>query len=148
MKTFSIEMVTPGCGTGLCTHSHPSLALIAQLTHPMRSSGMRSSFVFAAGESATLDFRSLWGLDQQVQYLNHGSFGACPTAVLAAQGRLRLEMESEPVDFLSATLPTRLRFARSSLAQFLGADEQDLVFVPNATAGVNAVLRSPGLRSR
>jgi isopenicillin-N epimerase len=98
--------------------------------------------MFAAGESANLDFPSLWGLDRRVLYLNHGSFGACPSVVLAAQTRLRLEMESEPVDFLSATLANRLRDARACLAQFLGADEQDLVFVPNATAGVNAVLRS------
>jgi isopenicillin-N epimerase len=98
--------------------------------------------MFAAGESAKLDFPSLWGLDREVLYLNHGSFGACPTAVLAAQTGLRLEMESEPVDFLSATLPKRLAHARAALAQFLGADEQDLVFVPNATAGVNAVLHS------
>lgn len=89
-----------------------------------------------------MDFRSLWGLKPQVLYLNHGSFGACPTAVLAAQTQLRLEMESEPADFLSATLPRRLEHTRAALAQFLGAEEQDLAFVPNATAGVNAVLRS------
>jgi isopenicillin-N epimerase len=89
-----------------------------------------------------LDFPSLWGLDPQVLYLNHGSFGACPTSVLAAQTQLRLEMEREPVDFLSSALPVRLEQTRAALAQFLGASEQDLAFLPNATAGVNAVLRS------
>jgi isopenicillin-N epimerase len=74
--------------------------------------------------------------------LNHGSFGACPAAVLAVQSAMRLEMEREPVDFLSATLPARLSTAREVLAAFLGADSADLVFVANATAGVNAVLRS------
>jgi isopenicillin-N epimerase len=89
-----------------------------------------------------LNFASLWGLDPSVAYLNHGSFGACPTAVLATQTALRQEMEREPVDFLSATLPARLNAARDALSPFLGADPADLVFVPNATAGVNAVLRS------
>jgi isopenicillin-N epimerase len=88
------------------------------------------------------DFRALWGLDPAVLYLNHGSFGACPTAVLEVQAALRQEMEREPVDFLDVTLPSRLNEARARLAAFLGAQASDLVFVPNATAGVNAVLRS------
>jgi isopenicillin-N epimerase len=89
-----------------------------------------------------LNLASHWCLDPSVLYLNHGSFGACPTAVLAVQAALRQEMEREPVDFLTETLPARLNAARASLAEFLGADPADLVFVPNATSGVNAVLRS------
>jgi isopenicillin-N epimerase len=88
------------------------------------------------------DLPSLWCLDPAVSYLNHGSFGACPQSVLAMQSSLRLQMEREPVDFLAAQLPARLNAARDALAAFLGADAADLVFVANATAGVNAVLRS------
>src|SRR5450432_2948628 len=88
---------------------------------------------------------SLWCLDPSITYLNHGSFGACPSAVLAVQAALRLEMEREPVDFLVGTLPARLNAAREALSAFLGAAPEDLVFVPNATAGVNAVLRSLSL---
>lgn len=62
--------------------------------------------------------------------------------MLALQASLREEMEREPVDFLAARLPARLSAAREALAGFLGADAADLVFVANATAGVNAVLRS------
>jgi isopenicillin-N epimerase len=89
-----------------------------------------------------VNLASLWCLDPSVTYLNHGSFGACPSAVLEVQASLRMEMEREPVDFLVAVLPARLDAAREALAVFLGAAPQDLVFVPNATAGVNAVLRS------
>jgi isopenicillin-N epimerase len=89
-----------------------------------------------------LSFASHWCLDPSVTYLNHGSFGACPSAVLAVQSALRLEMEREPVDFLSATLPARLNVAREALSAFVGAEPLDLVFVANATTGVNAVLRS------
>jgi len=91
---------------------------------------------------AAESFRALWRLDPAVAYLNHGSFGACPAAVLDAQMALRLEMEREPVDFLDGTLPARLDAARQALAAFIGADPADLVFVPNATTAVNAVLRS------
>jgi isopenicillin-N epimerase len=88
------------------------------------------------------DLNSQWCLDPSITYLNHGSFGACPAAVLEVQTSLRREMELEPVDFLAARLPARLNMAREALSAFLGADPADLVFVPNATAGVNAVLRS------
>jgi isopenicillin-N epimerase len=92
--------------------------------------------------SPATDLRSYWCLDPQVHYLNHGSYGACPAPVLALQSSLRQELEREPVDFLGAQLPARLDQAREVLAAFLGADPADLVFVTNATAGVNAVLRS------
>ena len=88
------------------------------------------------------EFRSLWGLDPAVANLNHGSFGACPTAVLEAQGALRFEMEREPVRFLSVRFNERLDQARAALAAFLKADGADLAFVTNATMGFNAVLRS------
>ena len=90
----------------------------------------------------TTNLSSFWGLDPSVAYLNHGSFGGCPSAVLQAQTALRLEMERELVDFLDLTLPARLDAARHTLATFLSAEAADLVFVPNATTGVNAVLRS------
>ena len=91
---------------------------------------------------SAIDLRSHWTLDRSVNFLNHGSFGACPRSVLALQASLREEMEREPVDFLAARLPARLNAAREALAGFLGADASDLVFVSNATSGVNAVLRS------
>jgi isopenicillin-N epimerase len=91
-------------------------------------------------------FAPLWPLDPAVDYLNHGSFGACPSAVLDEQARLRWEMEREPVDFLWRDLPRRLAQARQALGAFVGAAPDDLAWVSNATAGVNAVLRSLELR--
>jgi isopenicillin-N epimerase len=91
------------------------------------------------------DERSLaphWPLDPRVVFLNHGSFGACPSAVLEHQSALRAELEAEPVRFLSRELDDRLDVARAALGAFLGADADDLAFVTNATSGVNAVLRS------
>ena len=85
---------------------------------------------------------ALWPLDPRVVFLNHGSFGACPRAVLDHQSVLRAELEAEPVRFLSRELDDRLDVARAALAAFLGADADDLAFVTNATSGVNAVLRS------
>lgn len=87
------------------------------------------------------EFRSLWALDPTVEFMNHGSFGAAPTAVLDAQSAIRLRMEAEPVAFFSRDLEGLLDTARVALGAFVGADPDDLAFVDNATTGVNAVLR-------
>ena len=88
------------------------------------------------------DEAGLWALDPAVAMLNHGSFGACPIAVLEHQQRLRRMMEAEPVRFFLREMPPLWDQSRQALAQLLGARAEDLVFVPNATAGVNSVLRS------
>ena len=84
-------------------------------------------------------------LDPAVTFLNHGSFGACPAVVMEAQRRLAGDLEREPVRFFMRELPERLDEARRVLAAFVGAPAADLVFVRNATEGVNAVLRSLAL---
>jgi isopenicillin-N epimerase len=83
-----------------------------------------------------------WRLDPAVTFITHGTYGACPTDVLAVQTALREELEAEPVRFLTRDLPARLEAARSSVAAFLGADPDGLAFVPNATTGINTVLAS------
>jgi isopenicillin-N epimerase len=88
------------------------------------------------------DLLKHWQLDPNVTFLNHGSFGACPTAVLQAQQRWRDRIERQPVQFFARELEPLLDEARSRLAEFLGTSTDDLAWVNNATAGVNAVLRS------
>jgi isopenicillin-N epimerase len=88
------------------------------------------------------ELAELWPLDKSIAFLNHGSFGACPTEVVRYQAALRAEMEAEPVRFLNRELDGRLDAAREALAAFVGADPDDLAFITNATSGVNAVLRS------
>ncbi|MEM9693149.1 MAG: aminotransferase class V-fold PLP-dependent enzyme [Myxococcota bacterium] len=86
--------------------------------------------------------RSDWGLDEGITFLNHGSFGATPRVVLAAQSRIRAQLEADPVRFLARELEPALADLRAVVGDFVGADGDDIVFVRNATEGINAVLRS------
>ena len=90
--------------------------------------------------------RDLFLLDPRLVFLNHGSFGACPREVLAAQRRWQDEMERNPVEFLGRRSAALLRSAREALGGFVGARADDLVFVPNATTAVNVVARSLDLQ--
>jgi isopenicillin-N epimerase len=81
-----------------------------------------------------------WRLDPGVVFLNHGSFGACPAAVLEEQARLRGLMEAEPVAFFVERMGPLLDEARVALAAFVRCRGEDLVFVPNATTAVATVI--------
>ena len=90
--------------------------------------------------------RRHWALKPDTVFLNHGSFGACPKPILKLQAELRAQMEAEPVQFLWRRFEEKLEPSRRELAEFVGARPQDLVFVTNATTGINAVVRSLRLR--
>jgi isopenicillin-N epimerase len=90
--------------------------------------------------------RELFLLDPDVVFLNHGSFGATPLPVFEAYQRYQLELERNPVELLGRRFPDLIDAARTRLAAYVGADSEGLVFVPNATAGVNVVARSLRLR--
>jgi len=100
--------------------------------------------IYAAPDSSSssTDWGSFWSLDPDVTFLNHGSFGACPRPVLEAQARLREQLEREPVRFFVREFEALLDGARNQVAEFIGAAPDQLAFVPNATTGVNSVLRS------
>jgi isopenicillin-N epimerase len=81
-------------------------------------------------------------LDPDITFLNHGSFGATPRPVFERYQTWQREMERNPVIFLGRRLPELLTQARTRLGEYLGTDAQNLVFVPNATHGINIVARS------
>jgi isopenicillin-N epimerase len=88
------------------------------------------------------DEGKVWQLDPSVINLNAGSIGSCPIPVLEAQSKWRTKMEWHPQEFLLRELDGRMLEVRERLGQFIGCDPADLAMVQNATAGVNAVLRS------
>ena len=97
-------------------------------------------------ESTSLALRDEFLLDPDVVYLTHGTYGACPRPVLDDYQRWQRELERDPIAFLTRGLDGVLGKVRAELAEYLGAHGEDIVFVPNATTGVNTVARSLGLR--
>lgn len=81
-------------------------------------------------------------LRPDVTFLNHGSFGACPRPVFAAYQHWQEELERQPVEFFARRYRQLLRSARQALGSYVGADADDLVYIPNATTAVNIVAHS------
>ena len=90
----------------------------------------------------TDSLRNLFLLNPAVTFLNHGSFGACPQPVFETYQRWQRELEHQPVEFLGRRFNDLLREARSTLADFVGADADEITYVTNATVGLNTVARS------
>ncbi len=81
-------------------------------------------------------------LDHNIIFLNHGSFGATPRPVLDTYQEWQTRLERQPVQFITRELLPELKKARQILGNYLSADADDLVFIPNATFGVNIIARS------
>ena len=81
-------------------------------------------------------------LDPDITFLNHGSFGATPKPVFKVYQRWQRELESQPVEFLGRRFPVLMADARTALAAYLGTARDNLVYVTNATVGVNIVAHS------
>jgi isopenicillin-N epimerase len=94
------------------------------------------------GNQDLYPWKAWWTLDPHRIYLNHGAFGACPRLVLEQQSRFREQLEQNPTGFIMHELEGLLDQARNRLAEFVGAHPSDLALIPNATTGVNTVLRS------
>ncbi|MBN2579487.1 MAG: aminotransferase class V-fold PLP-dependent enzyme [Pirellulales bacterium] len=103
---------------------------------------MRTTNFSSDGVNKFPSFAALWDLESGADFLNHGSFGACPREVLAYQRELIGELERQPVRFLTQKIQPLLDESRRILCRVINAPVEDVVFVQNATAGVNCVLRS------
>ena len=86
--------------------------------------------------------QSDWLLNPDITFLNHGSFGACPRPVFETYQRWQLELERQPVEFMGRRYHDLMNAARQKLADYINAAADDLIFVPNATVGINLVARS------
>lgn len=88
------------------------------------------------------DKAKYWQLNESITFLNHGSFGATPTAILKKQQELIAQMEANPHGFMRRELEPMWDDAREKTARFLGTTGENLVFLRNATMAVNTIFHS------
>ena len=89
-----------------------------------------------------LHLREQFLLDPDITFLNHGSFGATPKPVFDVYQNWQRELERQPVEFLDRRFAERMAASRAVLADYFGIQRDNLVYVTNATVGVNIVARS------
>lgn len=93
-----------------------------------------------------LDLKNKFFIDENVIFLNHGSYGACPRKVFRIYQDFQNELEQQPVEFLSRRAPEFLAEARKELAEYLNIGANDVVYFPNPTTAINMVVRSLNLQ--
>ncbi|MBK9282938.1 MAG: aminotransferase class V-fold PLP-dependent enzyme [Sphingobacteriaceae bacterium] len=81
-------------------------------------------------------------INPNITYLNFGSFGACPKPIFEEYQKLQLELEKEPVEFITKTGLKLLQQAKKSLGDYIHCDEEDLIFVTNPSYAVNIIAKS------
>lgn len=80
-------------------------------------------------------------LRDDVTFLNFGSFGACVKPVFEKYQQFQLELEQEPVDFITNKGLQYLEQSREALGKYVNAEKDDLVFVTNPSYAVNTVAK-------
>ncbi len=96
---------------------------------------------------AMAHLRDQFYLDQNITFLNFGSFGACPKPIFEDYQKWQIELEREPVQFITVNGLKYLQNSREALAQYLSCDADDLVYCNNPSFAVNTIARSIGLKA-
>lgn len=92
------------------------------------------------------NFKSKFLLREDITFLNFGSFGACAKPVFERYQQYQLELEQEPVNFVTAKGVKYLEQSREALGNYINADKNDLVYVTNPSYAVNTIAKSFDLK--
>ena len=86
-------------------------------------------------------------LDPDITFLNHGSYGACSKPVFKEYQDWQQKLETQPVQFMTNQVYSAMEKSRESMSQFVGCDEEELVFFQNPTTAVTNVIYNLDLKS-
>ena len=86
-------------------------------------------------------------LDPDITFLNHGSYGACSKPVFKEYQDWQKKLENQPVQFMTNQVYSAMEKSRESMSQFVGCDEEELVFFQNPTTAVTNVIYNLDLKS-
>ena len=90
------------------------------------------------------DFKSLFMLDPEVTYFNHGAYGGCPKYIFNAMMEWQKTLEQNPSKYMEE-LYDNLENSRHSLSKFIDCDRDDIVFFNNPTTAMNTIVNSLNL---
>jgi isopenicillin-N epimerase len=93
-----------------------------------------------------MNYKELFLLDPEVTFLNFGSFGACSKEIFLEYQAIQLELEREPVQFITRTGLDKLQSSRKALASYINCHPDDVVFMVNPTYAINTIARSLNLK--
>ena len=85
-------------------------------------------------------------LDPDITFLNHGSYGACSKPVFKEYQDWQKKLEDQPVQFMTNQVYSAMEKSRESMSQFVGCDEEELVFFQNPTTAVTNVIYNLDLK--
>ena len=68
------------------------------------------------------------------------TYGACPISVLNENHKWQKVMERDPVRFMHDEIYVQLDYSRSELAKYVHCDKNSIVYFPNPTHAVSAVI--------
>jgi isopenicillin-N epimerase len=89
------------------------------------------------------NFKDLFLLQQDISFLNFGSFGACAKPIFEDYQKWQLELETEPAQFIIVNGPVYLKQSREALAKYINCvDADDLVYVTNPSYATNIIAKS------
>ena len=79
-------------------------------------------------------------LDPNITFLNHGSFGSCPRPIFQEYQKWQKKLEHQPVQFMTDKVYSALKESRIALSEFMGCNEDELVFFPNPTTATTNII--------
>lgn len=85
-------------------------------------------------------------LRDDITFLNFGSFGACVRPVFERYQQYQLELEAEPVQFITVNGPKYLEASRKALGAYINCNADDVVYVTNPSYAVNTIAKTMQLK--
>ncbi|MFY8185677.1 MAG: aminotransferase class V-fold PLP-dependent enzyme, partial [Bacteroidia bacterium] len=86
--------------------------------------------------------KDLFYLNPEITFLNFGSFGACPKPIFEDYQKWQLELEYEPVQFITVNGLQYLKQSREALANYIHCDANDIVYTSNPSYAINIISKS------
>ena len=92
------------------------------------------------------NLKSQFLLREDITFLNFGSFGACTKPVFERYQQYQLELEQEPVNFVTSKAIKYLDHSREALGNYVNCHKNDLVYVTNPLYAVNTIAKNFDLK--